>query len=94
MITILSEDIYQSIIVSLTPGQVDGCGIEILLEERLKFSFSVIFVQTNHLKPFNEVFLAGMTQVATYPAILQENIERSPLTKDIDHTAIECSLVG
>lgn len=68
MVAILSEDVDEPIIVGLTPGQVDGCGIQVLLEQCLQLCLGVILVQTYHLerggqrrlKPMLAAYLTGV----------------------------------
>ena len=50
MIPILGEDIYKAVVVGLTPGQTNGRGVKVLLEESLQLGLRVILLQTNHLR--------------------------------------------
>ena len=49
MVSILSEYVHESIIVGLTLGQADGCGVEILFEQCLQLGLCVILIKTNQL---------------------------------------------
>ncbi len=54
MVSILSEDVNEAIIVGLAPGEVDGGGVKVLLEQRLQLGFGVVLVQTDHLSTRNK----------------------------------------
>ena len=90
MVTILSEDVHQSIIVGLAPGQTDGSRIEVLLKESLQFSLGVIFIQAdqlaNKVKDKHEVLPSTVLSTSSYPSIFEQDIERAPFTEHINHT--------